>query len=58
MDKRVQSYSAGIMSESPWFLEFRKLVLLYSVENRVCTGDREEGQLSGDIGCLIRVLLI
>lgn len=29
MDKRVQNYSAGIMSESPWFLEFRKLVLLY-----------------------------
>ena len=29
MDRRAERYSAGIMSESPWFLEFRKLVELY-----------------------------
>ena len=29
MDKRAEQYGAGIMSESPWFLEFKKLVLLY-----------------------------
>ena len=29
MDRRVERYSAGIMSESPWFLEFKKLVQLY-----------------------------
>jgi len=29
MDKRAENYSAGIMSESPWFLEFKKLVQLY-----------------------------
>lgn len=29
MDRRAERYSAGIMSESPWFLEFRKLVQLY-----------------------------
>ena len=29
MDARAERYSAGIMSESPWFLEFKKLVLLY-----------------------------
>ncbi len=27
--RRIDHYSAGIMSESPWFLEFRKLVQLY-----------------------------
>ncbi len=27
--RRVDRYSAGIMSESPWFLEFKKLVQLY-----------------------------
>jgi len=29
MDARAERYSAGIMSESPWFLEFKKLVQLY-----------------------------
>ena len=29
MDRRAERYSAGIMSESPWFLEFKKLVQLY-----------------------------
>ena len=29
MDRRAECYSAGIMSESPWFLEFKKLVFLY-----------------------------
>lgn len=29
MDVRAERYSAGIMSESPWFLEFKKLVQLY-----------------------------
>ena len=29
MDRRAENYSAGIMSESPWFLEFKKLVQLY-----------------------------
>ena len=29
MDARAERYSAGIMSESPWFLEFKKLVFLY-----------------------------
>lgn len=29
MDKRAEQYGAGIMSESPWFLEFKKLVQLY-----------------------------
>ena len=29
MDRRSERYSAGIMSESPWFLEFKKLVQLY-----------------------------
>ncbi len=27
--RRIDHYSAGIMSESPWFSEFRKLVQLY-----------------------------
>lgn len=27
--RRAERYSAGIMSESPWFLEFKKLVQLY-----------------------------
>ena len=27
--RRADRYSAGIMSESPWFLEFKKLVQLY-----------------------------
>lgn len=29
MDARSSRYSAGIMSESPWFLEFKKLVQMY-----------------------------
>ncbi len=29
MDARAERYSAGIMSESPWFLEFKKLIQLY-----------------------------
>lgn len=29
MNVRAERYGAGIMSESPWFLEFKKLVLLY-----------------------------
>lgn len=29
MDARAERYSAGIMSESPWFLEFKKLVMMY-----------------------------
>ncbi len=29
MDVRAERYSAGIMSESPWFLEFKKLVNMY-----------------------------
>ena len=29
MGVREDRYGAGIMSESPWFLEFKKLVLLY-----------------------------
>ena len=28
-ERRASRYSAGIMSESPWFLEFKKLVQLY-----------------------------
>ncbi len=28
-ERRLERYSAGIMSESPWFLEFKKLVQLY-----------------------------
>ena len=27
--RRIDRYSAGIMSESPWFLEFKKLVQMY-----------------------------
>ena len=29
MGVRAERYGAGIMSESPWFLEFRNLVFLY-----------------------------
>ena len=29
MGVREERYGTGIMSESPWFLEFKKLVLLY-----------------------------
>lgn len=29
MPNRAESYSAGLMSEAPWFLEFKKMVLLF-----------------------------